>query len=166
MNGSFIDNDTRALHICIMLSRTALAVTLCASPVFSGPSASTGTLFVSFDIRNPGGAASYRLKGPLASVTLHDSGQTTGPLPLDQSAETAEPSRLSFSAHDHAVVVVLAATVSSIDPGAGRPVALLKQARVPSPNTRQPFLLAPRSPNLHPRAWCFTLSHPVACRSP
>ena len=80
-----------------------------------------GLLFASLE------ATSSSFKDPLISLTLHDSGQTTGPLPLNRGS--TESTRLSISAQDSRLVLVLATAISSVDSGAGRPVALLSQVR-------------------------------------
>eukprot|EP00966_Prymnesium_polylepis_P317991 7345563-Prymnesium_polylepis.2 len=80
-----------------------------------------GLLFASLE------TASSTLKDPLLSLTLHDSGQTTGPLPLNRGS--TESARLSISAQDNRLILVLATAISSVDSGAGRPVALLSQVR-------------------------------------
>jgi hypothetical protein len=106
---------------------------LIIEPVGAGPHTTSGggLLLASFD-SDPG--RSPALKDLLVSLTLHDSGKTTSPLPVQQGTTGVVGSvRLSFSTRDHSVVLVLATAISSSnDPGAGRPVAVLSQAEASS----------------------------------
>ena len=114
-------SSSMLVAIIVLLARQARAA--------ANPSAH-GLLFVSFEpSHSPGASAASPVS--IVSVTLHDSGQTTGPLPLESGAsafqDAHDSNRISYSRQDHSVVVVLATAVSSIDPGAGRPIAFFSQ---------------------------------------
>lgn len=92
-------------------------------------SSESGILFISFERGERSATDLLTSKDLLFSLTLHDSGQSTGPLPVDaRMAEQGESLRLSFSSIDSSFAVILGSRLSSIDPGAGNPVAFMQRS--------------------------------------
>ncbi|KAL1495648.1 hypothetical protein AB1Y20_016514 [Prymnesium parvum] len=106
-----------------------LSLLTCAVPA---KAPANGILFVSLDSGGPrilSKTEPFKLKELLISLTLHDSGQSSGAFPLkSREHEQADALRLSFSARDHRLAVVLGAAVSATDLGAGKPVAYANYA--------------------------------------